>query len=152
STGQILARAQWPDYDPAAPIDPKNRADWHRLRQTNDPKFMGIYGPWADKTGGGVYGYLQAGSVFKLGSSIAAIRAGLVKPADDAACPVSADPRFICGPEFSLPGWTKPIHNHGDGGGSGSVDLITALAQSSNVYFGQLGLALGPQPYRDLLN
>lgn len=153
ATGQELARAQWPDYDPAAPrtSDP---ADWHRLREAGDDRFMGIYGAWADKTGSGNYGYFQAGSVFKVLTSIAAIRAGLVDPsppAEGATCPQSSDPRFTCGPEFTLPGWTKSIHNHGDGGGTGSVDLVTALAQSSNVYFGQLGLTLGPQPYRDLL-
>ncbi len=153
ATGQILARAQWPDYDPAAPRS-SDKSDWRTLRESGDPKFMGIYGPWADKTGSGNYGYLQAGSVFKILTSVAAIRTGLVSagaPADGAICPLSSDPRYTCGPEFTLPGWTRSIHNHGDGGGTGSVDLIAALAQSSNVYFGQLGLTLGPQPYRDLL-
>ncbi len=168
ANGQILARAQWPDYDPSAPetvAGPNDHTarttDWHALRRSNDPRFMGVYGPWADKTGSGNYGFLQAGSVFKLVTSLAAVRTGLVQPSapsehsrkhpDDATCPTSVLPRYTCGPEFTLPGWTKPIHNHKDGGGTGSVDLIAALAQSSNVYFGQLGLTLGPQPYRDLL-
>ena len=157
STGQILARAQWPDYDPAE-LETDTPADWHRLRRAGDPKFMGVYGPWADKTGSGAYGYLQAGSVFKLVTAVAAIRAGLVRgdtgpdPDDPRPyCPSRADPRFTCGSEFELPGWTRPIHDHRDGSGSGTVDLVSAIGQSSNVYFGQLGLMLGPQPYRDLL-
>lgn len=153
ATGQMLARAQWPDYDPAAPRS-SDKSDWRTLRESGDPKFMGIYGPWADKTGSGNYGYFQAGSVFKILTSVAAIRAGLVNPgapAEGAICPLSSDPNFTCGPEYTLPEWTRSIHNHGDGGGTGSVDLVTAITQSSNVYFGQLGLTLGPQPYRDLL-
>ena len=152
ATGQILARAQWPDYDPSTPRTGA-KTDWQDLRAKGDPKFMGIYGPWADKTGSGNYGYLQAGSVFKTVTAVAAIRAGMVSSESSllGACPTSANPKYTCDANFELPGWTRPIHNHGDGGGAGSVDLVNAMVQSSNVYFGQLGLALGPQPYRDLL-
>ena len=160
-TGQILARAQWPDYDPSTPRTGK-ADDWHTLRESGDPAFMGIYGPWADKTGSGNYGYLQAGSVFKMVTAVAAIRSGLVSagepavpraPAGEqgATCPATAMPSYACPANYTLPEWSRAIHDHGDGSGSGTVDLVSAIGQSSNVYFGQLALTLGPQPYRDLL-
>jgi peptidoglycan glycosyltransferase len=47
---------------------------------------------------------------------------------------------------FTRPGWSKPIHDHTGDHTHGQLDLATALAVSCNVYFGQLGLALGPEP------
>jgi cell division protein FtsW (lipid II flippase) len=146
-TGEILARVQWPDYDPGAP-------DWRVKRLAEDPKFMGIYGAWSDKTG--AHGVWQAGSSFKLVTALAAVQAGLVSSVDTESCPVGAAPQFKCDtvdagrPSFTLPSWSKPIHDHGDGGARGDLDLVTAITKSSNVYFGQLALALGPEPYRKL--
>ncbi|MFN7145975.1 MAG: penicillin-binding transpeptidase domain-containing protein, partial [Myxococcota bacterium] len=163
-TGEVLARVQWPDYDPAG-------TEWRKKRLAGDPKFMGIYGAWSDKTG--AHGIWQAGSVFKILSAVAAVKAGKVEtpvdlgrikgigiPADQAAttatCPASATPRYACDklhdgrPSFTLPGWGKPIHDHGDGGARGDLDLVQAIAKSSNVWFGQLALELGPEPYRAL--
>jgi len=148
ATGQVLARAQWPDYDPAG-------TSWRAQRLDEDPRFMGAYGAWADKTGAnGVY---QAGSVFKVLSALVAVRSGIVTPqAGEATCPTGASPRFLCNTviggrtAYTLPTWSKPIHDFGDGGAKGEVDLVGALTRSSNVYFGQLALALGPEPYRKL--
>jgi hypothetical protein len=148
ATGQTLARAQWPDYDPGAP-------DWRGLRLAADPKFMGIYGAWSDKTG--AHGVWQAGSVFKVLSSLVAVRSGVVTNVHgDDTCPTGADPRFPCDTvvdgrlAYTRPDWSTPIHDFGDGGARGSVDLVTAITRSSNVYFGQLALLLGPAPYRKL--
>ncbi len=149
ATGQILARAQWPDYDPGAD-------DWRPKRVAEDPKFMGIYGAWSDKTG--AHGVYQAGSSFKILTALAALRTGMSSPSIEphSACPSAADPRFPCDqvhdgrPSFTLPEWSKPIHDHGDGGARGTLDLVRAITESSNIYFGQLALALGPQAYRAL--
>ncbi len=155
ATGQTLARAQWPDYDPGGTA-------WMPLRESNAPKFMGIYGAWSDKTG--AHGVFQAGSVFKVLTALVAVRESVVSagdPADGdsasaASCPNEAAPRFVCNDvtdgrtSFDLPGWDKPIHDHGDGGAKGDVDLIEGLTRSSNVYFAQLGLKLGPEAYRRL--
>lgn len=150
ATGETLARAQWPDYDPADDA-------WRAKRIAADPRFMGIYGPWADKTG--AHGIYQAGSVFKLLTATAAVRAGLVGEvvtAEGSTCPTGAGPSFRCDTvidgkvAYTLPGWTRPIHDFGDGGARGSVDLVAGLVRSSNVYFGQLALALGPEPFRAL--
>ncbi len=138
-TGQVLARVQVPDYDPNAPT-------WQDRVVEGDAEFLrafhGAYGEWSDKTG--VQGMYQAGSVAKLFTAIAAVRAG------------EEDRRFACvdedaqGPLFTLPGWTRPIHDHANDHTHGEVDLVEALAVSCNVYFGQLGLALGPGPFGDL--
>lgn len=156
-TGQILARAQWPDYDPAGDT-------WKALRMKGDPQFMGIYGAWSDKTG--IHGVFQAGSVFKILSATVAVREGLAKSTvapDDgqgsapATCPATSTPTFDCSQRdagrasFTLPGWATPIHDHGDAGSAGGkLDLVAAITHSSNVWFGQLALALGPLPYRSL--
>jgi cell division protein FtsW (lipid II flippase) len=134
-TGRVLARVQVPDYDP-------NHADWEARVLSNDAafskRFHGAYGEWPDKTG--THGMFQAGSVGKLYTAIAAVRAG------------AAGARFSCsdadaqGPMFTRPGWPKPIHDHTGDRTHGQLDLPTALAVSCNVYFGQLGLALGPDP------
>ena len=148
ATGEVLARAQWPDFDPGGTA-------WRPLRLADEKKFMGIYGPWSDKTG--AHGVFQAGSVFKVLTSLVAVREGAVT-ADltGGVCPSSATPEFPCDqvhegrPSFTLPGWPKPIHDHRDGGARGRLDLVQAIAKSSNVYFGQLALKLGPEPFRRL--
>ncbi len=147
TTGEVLARAQWPDFDPGG-------TSWRPLRQHDEAKFMGVYGAWADKTG--AHGVYQAGSVFKVLSALLAVREGAVSTTLDGTCPAEATPNFPCNTvtdgrtSFTLPGWTRPIHDFGDGGARGDVDLVEAITRSSNVYFGQLALKLGPDAYRRL--
>jgi cell division protein FtsW (lipid II flippase) len=157
-SGQILARAQVPDLDPADPswqallLEPP-RSDEARLQARG--RFTGAYGPWSDRTG--VHGMFQAGSIAKLFTALAAVRSGLVAaPAGEAAggsgCRVAAPPRYACterdaqGPLFTRPGWPNPVHDHSSDPTHGEIDLARALAVSCNVYFAQLGLALGPAP------
>lgn len=140
-TGEVLARVQVPDYDPNTPT-------WQDRVLANDTAFLrrfyGAYGEWPDKTG--VQGMYQSGSVGKLFTALAAVRAG------------AADRRFECreqdqqGPLFTLKGWHKPIHDHHGDRPHGTPDLVAAIAVSCNVYFGQLGLALGPAPFDELRN
>lgn len=135
-TGHVLARMQVPDYDP-------NRADWQQRVLDGDAdylrRFRGAYGEWPDKTG--VHGMFQSGSIGKLFTALAAVRAD------------RAGARFSCvdtdaqGPLFTRPGWQKPIHDHSRDRPHGDVDLVEAIAVSCNVYFGQLGLALGGEPF-----
>jgi cell division protein FtsW (lipid II flippase) len=134
-TGQVLARAQVPDYDP-------NKPAWQQHVLANDfaylARFRGAYGEWPDKTG--VHGMFQSGSVGKLFTALAAARAGL------------ATTRFACterdeqGPLFTRPRWPKPIHDHTSDPTHGTLGIVDALAVSCNVYFAQLGLQLGPAP------
>lgn len=139
TTGEVLARVQVPDYDP-------NRPAWQDRVLAHDTaylrRFRGAYGEWGDKTG--LQGMFQSGSVGKLFTALAAVRAGL------------ADRRFECreldaqGPLFTQKGWHKPIHDHSSDRPHGAPDLAEAIAVSCNVYFGQLGLALGPAPLEEL--
>jgi cell division protein FtsW (lipid II flippase) len=138
-TGQVLARVQVPDYDPGRP-------DWQERVLAGDAaylrRFRGAYGEWPDKTG--VQGMFQSGSIGKLLTALAAVRAGI------------ADVRYACrdmdaqGPLFTMRGWPKPIHDHTGDRPHGTPDLALAIAVSCNVYFGQLGLALGPAPFAEL--
>ncbi|MDQ3339580.1 MAG: FtsW/RodA/SpoVE family cell cycle protein [Myxococcota bacterium] len=138
-TGHVLARVQVPDYDP-------NKPAWQARVLARDEafaqKFYGAYGEWPDKTG--LQGVFQAGSVGKIYTALAAVRAGI------------AGSRFDCkesdaqGPLFTLPKWPKPIHDHTGDRTHGMPDLAEALSVSCNVYFGQLGLALGAAPFGQL--
>jgi cell division protein FtsW (lipid II flippase) len=134
-TGQVLARAQVPDYDPNAPA-------WQAHVLTNDAPYLavfrGAYGEWPDKTG--VHGMFQAGSVAKLFTALAAVRTG------------GANATFPCterdaqGPFFTRPRWPRPVHDHAGDRNHGAIGIVDAIASSCNVYFGQLGLAIGRDP------
>jgi cell division protein FtsW (lipid II flippase) len=131
-TGEVLARVQAPDYDPGA----------RDVLASTDKKFRGTYGGWPDKTG--LQGMFQSGSIGKLFTAFAALREG------------AGGARYECretdlqGPLFMAKGWPKPIHDHSGDQPHGSPDLVQAIAVSCNVYFAQLGLALGPEPMRAL--
>lgn len=129
-SGEVLARVQVPDYDPNTPLP------------ALDARFVGAYGAWPDKTG--LRGMFQAGSVAKIFSALAAVRSG------------HATSRFDCkesdaqGPMFTRPKWPMPIHDHTGDHVHGHPDLVEAMAVSCNVYFGQLGLELGAEPFAKL--
>lgn len=145
-TGQVLARAQVPDYDPSEPA-------WQERMRAGDrafvERFTGAYGAWPDKTG--LQGVFQSGSVGKIFTSLAAARAGwLVR---GAGCGARSEIELACverdaqGPFFTEPGWPRPIHDHERDRNHGRLGLVEALAVSCNVYFGQLALRLGPAPF-----
>lgn len=145
-TGQVLARAQWPDYDPGNP------SDWLPKLRSGDAKFQGSYGAWRDKTGiGGLY---QSGSIFKLVTAMAWIRQGAGH--EGASCDARGTAHFDCvernegRPSFSLPEWSRPIHDSHDFN-DGDVELAEGLEVSCNVFFAQVGLQLGPEPFQSLV-
>jgi cell division protein FtsW (lipid II flippase) len=152
NTGEVLARAQWPDFNPG---DPSLR---ERLEDpqfaTRDLKFTGIYGPWPDKTG--FRGIYQGGSAAKLFTSVVAARAGVL--GHGPACPIKAGPTFQCvhrdaqGPYFIKPGWYAPVHDISVDDPHGTIEFVRGLAVSCNVYFGQLGLQLGPDGFKRLVD
>lgn len=144
-SGQVLARAQVPDYDPG---DPR----WQRQLLAGDPdfvrRFTGAYGAWPDKTG--LQGMYQAGSVAKLFTALAAVRSGI--PVRGRGCEARAAVHFACdqrdekGPFYVRSGWGRPIHDFHRDALHGDLDLTRAIAVSCNVFFAQLGLELGPGP------
>jgi cell division protein FtsW (lipid II flippase) len=151
ATGQVLARAQVPDFDPSDPAVLERFREPERLYE--DKKFTGIYGAWPDKTG--FRGIFQGGSAAKVYTSLVAARQGVLQNGD-AACPLRVPPIFPCvyrdalGPLFTRPGWYKAVHDHPEDHMHGQVDFTHALEVSCNVYFGQLGLELGPEPFEKL--
>ncbi|HUG53676.1 MAG TPA: FtsW/RodA/SpoVE family cell cycle protein, partial [Vicinamibacteria bacterium] len=150
-TGGVLARAQWPDFDPGSEKFMRRLTDPDF--PVKDKKFTGVYGPWPDKTG--IRGVFQAGSVSKVVTSLIAARAGLLGTAQ--GCVARTGPVHPCklrdgqGPYFTRPGWYKAIHDHPADPMHGDVEFIRGLAVSCNVYFGQLGLQLGPEAFVKLV-
>ncbi|MEE8523149.1 MAG: FtsW/RodA/SpoVE family cell cycle protein [Thermoanaerobaculia bacterium] len=145
-SGQVLARAQWPDYDPGRP------GTWLRKVLDKDRRFLGSYGPWRDKTGiGGLY---QTGSIFKVFSALAWARSGL--RFSGSSCAIHGAMRFAClerdaaGPFFTREDWTRPIHDS-HASPDGVLEIVKALEVSCNVFFAQLGLHLGPEPFERLV-
>lgn len=128
NTGEVLARVQWPDFDPG------DETVYERLRDpeftTRFPKFTGYYGPWSDKTG--FRGIYQGGSAAKLFTSIIAARTGLL--GHGSACPARTGPTFACvhhdgqGPFFTRPGWYKAVHDHPLDSTHGNIEFIQGLA------------------------
>ncbi|HEY7410669.1 MAG TPA: FtsW/RodA/SpoVE family cell cycle protein [Vicinamibacteria bacterium] len=149
-SGQVLARAQWPDFDPGDPAFEK-RLDEIALGRASQ-EFVGMYGPWPDKTG--LRGIFQGGSAAKLLTAIVAARQGLLGTGN--SCPLQVPPVFGCtwrdgqGPAYNR-GWYKPIHDYYKDDTHGQVDFARGLEVSCNVYFGQLGLAIGPGPYHQMV-
>lgn len=147
TTGEVLARAQWPDFDPGAP-------EVLVARRKGDPRFMGSYGPWVDKTAPSrAFAGLQAGSVFKLYTGLAWALDGRAR---GSGCDATSATTLRCTippgderPGFSRPHWRGVIHD-GHARPDGTLSMREALARSCNVYFGQLGLEVGPEPFQRL--
>jgi penicillin-binding protein 2 len=119
NTGEILAMASTPAYDPntfSSGIEP---ALWASLAR--DPQT-----PLINRVIQGAY---SPGSTFKVLSAVAALEEGLITPATTYFCPGQAT--------F----YGRVFHCHVKGG-HGTVDLTGALAGSCNVYFFNVGVRL----------
>ncbi len=120
STGAILALASQPNFNPndfAAGISAKKYVGYLKdpLRSLFDRAISGAY---------------PTGSTFKMITSSAALGSGLMQ----------AGARRYCGGYFDLNGF---IFNDDRAGGHGSLDIPTAIAQSCDVFFYQVGNELG---------
>jgi len=131
-TGEILALASTPAFDPnlfAGPVTPEA---WRALAA--DPRR-----PLHDRA---IASFYAPGSTFKVLLSIAGLETGTISPETIRHCSGSI---VLYGRPFLC--WKK--------GGHGSVALERALVHSCNVYFYQLGKALGIETiarYADLFN
>ncbi len=117
-TGEILALASMPSYDPnpfAVGISPQA---WGAL--TSDP-----HRPLLNRAVGTAF---EPGSVFKLVTAVAALQEGIV----------SRNSAFDAPGYFRLGRWT-----FGDLKAWGRVDFVTGIANSINVVFYTLGYRLG---------
>jgi penicillin-binding protein 2 len=119
-TGDILALASYPGFDPNLFTYGIAQDDWDRLNSD-------IHAPLLNKASSGAY---APGSTFKPVVAMAALEADLVKPEATVFCPGYLDLgnyRFHC--------WKK--------GGHGHVNLHQAIAGSCDVFFYDLGRRVG---------
>ncbi len=116
-TGAVLAMASYPTFDP-------NRLATGKIEpgELNDPKM-----PFLNRALSGAY---SPGSTWKMVTSLAALEEGVITPFEII---VSGDRYW----DFHRPReWKR--------GGHGPVDMIRAIALSSDIYFYEAGRRLGP--------
>lgn len=126
ATGEVLAMASWPTFNPNLFIPIISKKDLDRL--TNDPAvpllpraFRSAYPP---------------GSTFKTITGLAAIQSGAITPKQTFNCPAS-----LSVGNFEFRNWKKE--------GAGMLNFTQAMAQSCNTYFYQVGLKTGGQTIVD---
>lgn len=111
-TGDILAMASTPSFDPNAFNQGLSSEQWQEL----------VSNPMAPLNNKAISGQYAPGSTFKMIVALAALEAGVVTPGNKIGCSgkvTLGDSDFHC--------WKK--------GGHGPVDLVEAIAQSCDVYF-----------------
>jgi len=123
NSGEILAMASVPSFDPNQFVPSISRADWEKLaKDQTDPlmnRAVNAYAP---------------GSIFKLCTALAGIRAGVGNKDFDCSGGVQYGDKFMkCWVLTSKP--QKPPHGH--------QDLSEAIKNSCNAYFFQYGNAAG---------
>lgn len=120
-TGEVLAMASWPTFDPGT-----FRKEYGRL---SDPDELGKYRPLLNRAFRGRY---PPGSVFKVVTATAALETGAI----------AASTQFTCNGVFHLPrvrrGWL--CHRRI---GHGTIGLHEGIQKSCNVYFYNTGLKAG---------
>jgi penicillin-binding protein 2 len=119
-TGEILALASAPTFDPNIFVRGVSQTQWRTLNED-------IYRPLANKATQGLY---PPGSTYKMIVALAALEAGVIDPGEHINCPGHlelGDRRFHC--------WKRPGH--------GRVDLIEAISQSCDVYFYEVAQRVG---------
>ncbi len=118
-TGAIRALASQPGFDPNIFAEGPTTAQWNRLS-----------GPEAPMLNRAFQGFPPA-STFKIVSTVAGLESGRYRP-DDTIPTVG---------QFCYDGQC-----YGDHGAYGAIGFQKALAVSSNSFYYQLGLKLGPEP------
>ena len=119
-SGEILAIASSPSYDPNKFVKGISYSDFNELR---DNEFR----PLASKTVQDAY---PPGSTFKIVTALAALEANIISPKDNFSCDgkMEISNRFFhC--------WKR--------GGHGEMDLAKSLIESCDVYFYELALKVG---------
>lgn len=119
-TGEILAMASTPAYDPNLFADGFSHETWREISE--DPRR-----PLHDRVTASFY---APGSTFKVVMAVAGLETGAVSP----------DERVFCNGSTTIYGRRRLCWKRG---GHGWVDLRDALADSCNVYFYKLGQTLG---------
>jgi penicillin-binding protein 2 len=119
-SGEVLALASYPTYDPNKFITRFSPEEWMELVHRED-------NPLENRAIRGLY---APGSLFKLTTSLAALQAGLISEQTTFFCSGAVQ---IYGRPFAC--WQK--------GGHGWLDLTDGIRYSCNVYFYNVGRRLG---------
>jgi penicillin-binding protein 2 len=119
-TGEILALASVPGFDPNSFSDGISHAEWNGL--SGDERH-----PLMNKPVRGVY---PPGSTFKMITAMAALESGLITPENG----------FFCSGSYRLGNNTWHCHKRH---GHGRVSLLSGLYQSCDVYFYNVGRIIG---------
>ena len=122
-TGEVLALASLPTYDPGVFVGTGNSAERARLLNAVSPKPM-VSGAFKE-----VY---PPGSVFKVMMAAAALEDGII----------TEHTTFFCPGGFKINGKGRTWHCH-KRSGHGSVNVLDALAYSCDCFFYNVGLKLG---------
>ncbi|MFW5640499.1 MAG: penicillin-binding protein 2 [Thermodesulfobacteriota bacterium] len=119
-TGQVIVSASTPAFDPNAFVDGMSREEW--LRLTSDKA-----NPLENKV---IQGEYPPASTYKIVTAIAGLEEGVIDKNTTFYCPGHywfGDRTFRC--------WKR--------GGHGRVNVISALSESCDVFFYQVGQRLG---------
>ena len=119
-TGNVLACASSPSFDPNLFVRGISVADFNELRENE-------FRPMSNKTVQGAY---PPGSTFKMVTALAAFEAGLASADERVFCPGHMD---VSGNRFHC--WRR--------GGHGRVNLVQALSESCDVYFYEMAQRCG---------
>ena len=120
-TGEILALASRPSYDPNMFVGALTPAEWVMLS-----------GPESPQHNRATTSQYPPGSVFKIVTAAAALEAGKA----------DLQSRFWCGGAFRIGGWSLRCWRRQ---GHGTLDFLHGFAQSCNVMFATLGQRVGPE-------
>ena len=128
STGNILAMANYPDYNPNTPFTPLDTTSWDTLSSEGQNNYL--YDMWRNKAVQNTY---EPGSVFKIITAAVALEEGIVSENTPdafycAGCEVVDNIKINC--------WRHTNPHLGQ-------SLKQALANSCNPAFIQLGLKVG---------
>ncbi len=122
NTGDVLALASRPGFDPATFGRGLTRAEYATLTENLDK-------PLLNRALRGTY---PSGSTIKPAMALAGLHYGVVDP----------EQREFCAGSFHLPR-SAHLYREGKGGKHGAVNLVDAIAVSCDVYFYSLAATLG---------
>jgi penicillin-binding protein 2 len=130
-TGELLALASSPGFNPNIFLPLGDSAE--RLAVVKDTVNLPLYNR-------AIQAFYPPGSTFKPISALAALQKPSFDPRERVFCPGS----FTLGKEKRVFKCWKQPHGHG------SVDFLSGMAQSCDVYFYQMGLKIGPRAIEDV--
>lgn len=138
-TGDVLAMAANPGFDPNNPTEPDNKSELQAFNEMSDEEQSAYLSKmWRNPIVSDAY---EPGSTFKLVTTSSAIEEGVATP----------DTEFYCNVGYTIPGTNETLHcwspvPHGN------ETLTVAVGNSCNPVQMQLALRMGKATYYDYLN